>query len=50
MHSTPYFGDMQPGEAITRRGVLLFGATVEELADRFQKEGLTIHTAPPGKP
>jgi hypothetical protein len=45
MHSSPCFGDMQPGEAITRRGIILFGATVEELAERFQEEGLSIHAA-----
>ena len=47
MHSSPWFGDMQPGQAVTRRGVILFGATIEELAKRFQEEHLTIHSAPP---
>ena len=37
MHSSPYFGDMQPGEAITRHGVILFGDTVEELVGPFSE-------------
>ncbi len=48
MHSSPYFGDMKPGQSITRRGVILFGGSVEDLAGRFQREGLTMHAGAPG--
>ena len=47
MHSIPLFGDLAPGEARERRGVILFGSSVEELFERFEKLGYRPDFTPP---
>jgi hypothetical protein len=42
MHSSPYFGDMQPGQTVTRRGVILFGDTAREIEKRFRRENMKL--------
>jgi hypothetical protein len=48
MHSSPYFGDLKPGEALTRRGVILFGDELSGVIERLQKERMSLYTAGPG--
>ena len=48
MHSAPFFGDLAPGEARVRRGVILFGSSAAELFRRFAKLGYRPDLTPPG--
>ncbi len=47
MHSAPFFGDLAPGEARERRGVILFGSSAAELFRRFAKLGYRPDFTPP---
>jgi len=47
MHSSPYFGHIQPGQSVTRRGVILFGETARRIEARFRRENLKPY---PGLP
>ena len=47
MHSAPFFGDLAPGEARVRRGVILFGSNAAELFQRFAKLGYRPDFTPP---
>jgi hypothetical protein len=47
MHSSPYFGDLKPGESMTRLGVIVFGDTIDEVIGRLQKERLSIYSKSP---
>ncbi len=49
LHSGPLFGTLKPGEKRTRRGVILFGRTVEELFSRFETLGYPPDSTPPEK-
>ena len=50
MHSSPYYGQMQPGQSVTRRGVILFGDKVEDVVEQFQQEKLQPYLGPPEGP
>jgi len=39
IHSGIYFGDLEPGGSVERRGVVLFGHSAEELFERFAHLG-----------
>ena len=47
MHSTPFFGTLGPGQTAQRKGVILLGADVRELFDRFQALGDRPDFTPP---
>ena len=47
MHSVPFFGDLAPGQARVRRGVILFGSSVAELFQRYAKLGYRPDLTPP---
>ena len=47
MHSAPLFGDLAPGQARVRRGVILFGSSAAELFRRFAKLGYRPDFTPP---
>ena len=47
MHSSPYFGDLKPGEAATRRGVIIFGDTVPEVVATFRGRSFRVYERPP---
>jgi len=32
LHSRPYFGDIAPGESVTRRGYVVFGDDIDKIA------------------
>ncbi len=49
MHSEPYFGTLQPGQTVERRGVILFGQTVPELFQRFEALGYRPDRTSPSK-
>jgi len=40
MHSSPFYGEIRPGELVTRRGVILFSDTAQEVASRFRDEAV----------
>jgi len=45
VHSGIDFGNLAPGETVARRGVILFGHSVEELFDRFDRLGFSPATS-----
>jgi hypothetical protein len=47
MHSSPFYGDIRPGELVTRRGVILFGDTAQEVAERFKSEAVKPYLGAP---
>ena len=47
IHSGPLFGTLEPGERKMRRGVILFGKTVQEIFERFESLGFRPDPAPP---
>ena len=47
MHSSPYFGDLPPGGSLTRRGVILFGDTIEDVINGLEKERFSMYANPP---
>jgi hypothetical protein len=49
MHSEPYFGTLQPGQTVERRGVIIFGRTIPELFKRFEALGYRPDRTPPSK-
>jgi len=47
MHSSPYFGEIQPGQTGTCRGVIFFDDTARKIADRCRRESLRPYTGLP---
>jgi hypothetical protein len=47
MHSSPFYGEMRPGQVVTRRGVILFGDTAEDVAKRFKRETVKPYLGAP---
>jgi hypothetical protein len=47
MHSSPYFGEIQPGQTVTRRGVIWFGDNVQTIERKYRHEKLKPYSGPP---
>jgi hypothetical protein len=47
MHSSPYFGEIQPGQTVSGRGAIFFDDTARKIADRFRRESFKPYTGLP---
>lgn len=48
MHSSPYYGEIKPNQTVTRRGVILFGDTIQDVVKQFKHEKISPYLGPPG--
>ena len=49
MHSSPYFGDIRPGQTVTRRGLILFSDSAEDVLRKAKGQRLKPYRSPPGR-
>lgn len=47
MHSSPYSGDLKPGESATLKGDILFADSVEEIVEQFRRKSYRIYSPGP---